>query len=332
MNSQNQFRSWIAVILILLASVGVSLASESFVDSVKNDFTVDTHSVLKSKYQADYSKEGADTCLDCHDEDSKTPVLDIFKTAHGSQGVSQGPFANNSLQCESCHGPAGKHSKKRLRKGEQREAMIGFVRNEPVPVLEKNEICLSCHQRNDLNHWQGSIHQTNDTACSDCHQIHTQRDPMSENAAQVQQCGQCHATQKLAINRASTHPLRYGQMGCTDCHNSHDSDGEKLLVAETINETCYQCHMEKRGPFLWEHEPVSDNCVNCHLSHGSNQPAMLTQRAPYLCINCHSSEGHVSVNALPSGQQTALLLGRSCANCHSQVHGSNHPSGRTLQR
>jgi hypothetical protein len=26
------------------------------------------------------------------------------------------------------------------------------------------------------------------------------------------------------------------------------------------------------------------------------------------------------------------MLGRACLNCHSQVHGSNHPSGATLHR
>jgi hypothetical protein len=26
------------------------------------------------------------------------------------------------------------------------------------------------------------------------------------------------------------------------------------------------------------------------------------------------------------------MIGRSCQNCHSQVHGSNHPSGARFQR
>ena len=28
------------------------------------------------------------------------------------------------------------------------------------------------------------------------------------------------------------------------------------------NETCYQCHAEKRGPFLWEHQPARDDCLD----------------------------------------------------------------------
>jgi hypothetical protein len=35
---------------------------------------------------------------------------------------------------------------------------------------------------------------------------------------------------------------------------------------------------------------------------------------------------------LPGGMASALLVGGGCVNCHSQVHGSNSPSGRALMR
>jgi len=295
-----------------------------------------TQSILETKLNADYSRGGADTCLLCHGEDSAFPVLELFKTAHGNQGAQKGPFSENSHQCETCHGPAGKHAKVRLEKNELREPMITFKNNNGIPVAKKNEICLSCHQRKELNHWQGSVHQLADVSCTSCHQIHSSKDPMRVKNVQVQTCGECHTVQKLALNRASTHPLREGLMGCSDCHKPHDSDGEKLLVGDTTNETCFQCHTEKRGPFLWEHEPASDNCSNCHAPHGSNLQGMLTQRAPHLCQSCHSSQGHPSLTfgseSLASGNASAFLLGRSCVNCHSQVHGSNHPSGSRLQQ
>jgi hypothetical protein len=63
---------------------------------------------------------------------------------------------------------------------------------------------------------------------------------------------------------------------------------------------------------------------------------MLTQRAPLLCQSCHSQQGHPSVAmetaGLPAGMPSQFLLGQSCLNCHSQVHGSNHPSGSKLMR
>jgi predicted CXXCH cytochrome family protein len=45
---------------------------------------------------------------------------------------------------------------------------------------------------------------------------------------------------------------------------------------------------EKRGPFLWEHAPVRESCLNCHSPHGSNHEKLLTTALPMLCQECHS--------------------------------------------
>jgi DmsE family decaheme c-type cytochrome len=112
---------------------------------------------------------------------------------------------------------------------------------------------------------------------------------------------------------------------------------EAALKRDTVNETCYTCHADKRGPFLWEHQPVSEDCTLCHKPHGSAQAGMLKQRPPFLCQQCHGAQGHPSVPGLPGGvpgggNPSVYLLGSGCANCHSQVHGSNHPSGTWLTR
>ena len=148
----------------------------------------------------------------------------------------------------------------------------------------------------------------------------------------------------------SHHPIREGKVVCSDCHNPHGSPGPKLLKEFTVNETCYNCHAEKRGPLLWEHQPVRDNCLNCHTPHGSTQARLLIERMPYLCQKCHETGNHNSapwsanqvpgVNSpynnsartAPSGLAVPDDDPRSCANCHSQVHGSNSPAGIFLTR
>ena len=125
--------------------------------------------------------------------------------------------------------------------------------------------------------------------------------------------------------------------GCSDCHTPHGTTAQKQLVRATINETCFECHAEKRGPMLWEHEPVTEDCSLCHAPHGSTNTGMLKLRGPILCQSCHSQQGHPSFaygpQGLPGGSSpaTALALG-NCTNCHTQVHGSNHPSGSSLTR
>jgi hypothetical protein len=63
---------------------------------------------------------------------------------------------------------------------------------------------------------------------------------------------------------------------------------------------------------------------------------LLTARGPASCQQCHAAAFHPSVpygsEGLPSGNANQNLLGKNCLNCHSQVHGSNHPSGARLTR
>jgi DmsE family decaheme c-type cytochrome len=88
--------------------------------------------------------------------------------------------------------------------------------------------------------------------------------PLTQTAV----CATCHKAEQAQIHRFSRHPILEGKVTCSSCHNPHGSDGPSLLIKETENQTCTTCHAEKRGPFLWEHEPVVDGCTNCHTPHG----------------------------------------------------------------
>lgn len=279
-----------------------------------------------------YSKSGADTCLNCHGD--KPEVMGIFRTRHARAGDPRTPFGHGQLQCESCHGPGGAHTK-RPKKGEERLPVVQFGRGKVSSIAQQNEMCLGCHNPN-LGNWHASAHQDNEVGCADCHNSHEPRDPVLAKATQGEVCKDCHQLQTADTLLPFAHPLHEGQMACSSCHSPHGSLNEASLKRDTVNDTCYTCHADKRGPFLWEHQPVSEDCTLCHKPHGSVQPGMLTQRSPFLCQQCHAQQGHPSVPGLPSGlpggTPSASLLASGCANCHSQVHGSNHPSGARLTR
>jgi DmsE family decaheme c-type cytochrome len=294
----------------------------------------------------EYSPKGADTCIKCHDEDEEYPVFDIFKTKHAMKGDPRVPFSG--LQCEACHGPgvrgavfmekaleAGAHVGK-VRPGEKRPPILNFGAKSDEPAAVQNAMCLQCHAGGSHIAWQGSAHEVNGLACADCHTIHTPHDPVLDTVTQPDVCFKCHLKQRAEFFKPSSHPVRFGQLGCSDCHASHGAGTSTLLLRPTLNETCYTCHAEKRGPFLWEHAPVSEDCSLCHTPHGSIHPALLTKRPPLLCQQCHSQIGHPSVarttQGLPDANPSGFLLAGSCTNCHSQVHGSNHPSGAKLMR
>jgi len=279
----------------------------------------------------EYSEKGADTCLMCHTAEWPYPVFAIFKTKHANRADKRTPFAG--LQCEACHGPGAKHAA-----GGDKNAINSFKSTSFLSPEQRDKFCLECHRGNDRTGWHASTHQSNNVACSSCHKIHAERDPVLAKTTQPEVCYQCHRQQRVDFNKPSVHPVRFGKMACSECHNPHGTNTTTLLVKPTVNQTCYTCHAEKRGPFLWEHAPVAEDCSLCHSPHGSIRASLLTKSPPLLCQQCHTVAGHPSVArtsaALPGGggSGAAFLLAGSCVNCHSQVHGSNHPSGVKLMR
>jgi len=279
-----------------------------------------------------YSKKGADTCFQCHDDQV---VLAVFRTKHAVPEDPDSPFGHGQLQCEACHGPGGDHAG-RVRRGQERPPMPAFGSNSTSSIADQNANCMNCHLDDTGFAWHGSAHDDDTVACTSCHSMHTERDPVLATATQADVCFDCHQQQRTQSMKPYSHAVRQGKMDCTSCHSPHGETPERLLAGTTVNGTCYGCHAETRGPYLWEHAPVTEDCGNCHNPHGSNYPGMLTMRAPMLCQSCHSQDGHPSLpqdeRGLPANTPSPLLLGQSCMNCHDQVHGSNHPSGSKLMR
>ncbi|WP_035416421.1 DmsE family decaheme c-type cytochrome [Ferrimonas kyonanensis] len=306
-------------LLVALLISGTSLGTSAVPWSTQSQQQIMDTLVNKFE-QGNYSKKGADSCLMCHKKNDT--VMALFDGVHGSlQGNS--PMAG--LQCEACHGPQGKHN----RGG--KEPMLDFGPQALATTEAQNSVCLSCHQDSPRMSWHASSHNLEQVACASCHQVHTGHDPILDKQQQNGVCTDCHSQQKAEMHQRSSHPMKWDQMQCSDCHNPHGSQSDADLTQVTLNDTCYQCHAEKRGPKLWEHAPVMDNCANCHSPHGSVNDNLLKARAPLLCQQCHSGNVHASRPYAPGGDN-AFNAGGSCLNCHSQIHGSNHPQGKALQR
>ena len=279
-----------------------------------------------------YTKEGADTCLGCHSDDAAFQVTAVLKSKHGVKSDKRTPFAG--LQCEACHGPGAKHAE-----GGDPSLINSLKPNSPQSAEDRSKVCMNCHQGNTRTSWHGSTHDSNGLACGSCHKVHAVRDPVLATVSQPDVCYKCHQRVRSDFLKSSAHPVRFGKMACNDCHAPHGSNASALLNKPTLNQTCFTCHAEKRGPFLWEHAPAAEDCALCHHPHGSVYPVRLKKNPPLLCQQCHSVAGHPALArtgaALPGGSSAAsagFLLAGGCINCNSQVHGSNHPSGAKLMR
>jgi len=264
-----------------------------------------------------------DECAGCHED-----VVKRFASSTHGRYFAAGKD-HKEATCESCHIGAKEHA---AAGGEKKP--LNPRRAEPA---DANEPCLSCHGgRKKTALWEGSAHQRANLRCTRCHVVHNLHVGTPEESRRLpgptdttRRCLECHGAQRPMLIARSRHPLQNGQMQCSSCHNPHGTTGEKLIDRGAVNELCYSCHQNVRGPFLWEHSPVREDCLTCHKPHNSNYPRLLQARVTQLCQSCHQQGRHQTIPGLPA---SIWLDNRACLNCHMMIHGSNHPSGPLFQR
>ncbi|HMK61531.1 MAG TPA: DmsE family decaheme c-type cytochrome [Dissulfurispiraceae bacterium] len=264
---------------------------------------------------------GAETCKGCHEGQFET----YKHTVHSKKHV-KGPESQDA--CETCHGPGAKH----VEKGGGRGVDIFTFTKKGDPEMRTAK-CLACHEvMRDQAFWNNSKHKNEGVACDDCHSPHRGGNKLLK-ADKSEVCYQCHRDIRAMVNKQSHHPIKEGKISCNDCHNPHGEVYDKMLRSSSVNDLCYKCHAEKRGPYLNQHPPVEENCDNCHNPHGSNHNRLLSQRVPVLCEQCHGNGGNMggapfthfgtSAPGIASANQKVYMYGRACLNCHPSIHGSN---------
>jgi len=288
---------------------------------------------------AEYVGDAA--CIACHDALQQGFAADYSHTRH-AKVFSPANAREESWRngCEACHGPGSAHVAAGGGKGVG--GLINFQGNDPEDVERYGAVCMQCHSGGERRFWAGSVHHSRDVSCTSCHQVmrKVSDTALLSKSTQIATCGGCHQIQNARQYRNAHMPLRPGEfnsstaddgkMVCGSCHNPHGTISEKLIGGVTVNESCLSCHADKRGPFLWEHLPVTEDCLNCHDPHGTTRAHMLKMGVPRLCQSCHNASGHPSTPR--SSTDPRFVLGSSCLQCHSSIHGSNHPSGFGLTR
>jgi DmsE family decaheme c-type cytochrome len=265
---------------------------------------------------------GEDTCVTCHDKSYKG-------TLHAFAANPRTPAATHG--CESCHGPGKAHV-------DAGGGPVGIINPAKLSPQEASMTCVACHNRSEHALWEGSQHDQRKVGCVTCHSVHEPAGPSQIKAStQMQLCATCHRQVVNKQYRFNHMPVREGKLQCTSCHNPHGSTNVKLLRAgTTVDESCTSCHAEKRGPYLWEHAPVAESCVTCHEPHGSNNERMLVAKVPFLCQRCHVTSRHPPTVyegfTLQNSQNANKIFSRGCVTCHTQIHGSNAPSGKAFLR
>lgn len=191
---------------------------------------------------------------------------------------------------------------------------------------EFKEYKLSTHARIGIGESEDAVH-----GCETCHgpgSVHAEngggKDNILNPRRQPELCFNCHTDKKAEFRLPYRHPVMEGKMSCSDCHSAHGTDIRPWTATSLsdVNETCFKCHKEQRGPFVWEHEAVNEGCTTCHKVHGSIHEKMLIARDNNACLRCHAQMDFPVIGK--SNHGTRLSQGTCFSGgCHTAVHGSN---------
>jgi len=241
-------------------------------------------------------------CVMCHTEVAKH----TFVGKHGAD-------------CNSCHVTKA-------------QSLPGAEAQEALIKRPNSADCVSCHKNErKLMNWAFSVHNKAGGVCGDCHShlipenkgLSLSSDKTDRNSAA---CVKCHQDINSQFKMRSHHPVQEGAMSCTGCHDPHGGT-HTALKAKT--EQCLACHQSIRGPKVFEHAPVVEDCNNCHAAHGSPNRNLLSTSQPSVCLQCHSiaqgKHGFGTEKGPGKSSGTITISGsvlRGCTNCHGAIHGS----------
>ncbi|MCS7182636.1 MAG: DmsE family decaheme c-type cytochrome [Thermoanaerobaculum sp.] len=248
-------------------------------------------------------------CGSCHEDLAKAFARNVHALA--------APSVENDAVCASCHGDGAAHA------GSGDPALIKVPRG-----AEGEGVCLSCHGREE-GFWVGvpGVHSRAGLACESCHKVHAAKDQPLLAVASRSLCSPCHRREEMQFRKPFAHKTDRGGMECVSCHNPHGGKGQKSLKETKTGDTvCVSCHVNLRGPFVFEHGAVATgDCTRCHQPHGSNNPKQLVRaRVDLLCLECHSSVGNPGVGSQPpSFHDLRSPRYQNCTTCHVTIHGSS---------
>lgn len=231
------------------------------------------------------------------------------------------------LGCINCHGDVGPH----IASGGGRGNVFAF-REEPPRA--QSERCLGCH-RDTHPDFERSPHSQAGLTCTNCHSQHhasgadvllraTAAPAAGANLGPANSlCFDCHSESFSDFAFNERHRLHEGVLECSSCHDPHAPERRSLLGGFK-DQQCAGCHLDKEGPFVFEHAASRvEGCTACHSPHGSPNRHMLShQRVGELCFTCHAAVPQFHSGFSPVGPPR-FGLDTQCTNCHSAIHGSN---------
>lgn len=258
-------------------------------------------------------------CLTCHSQPDQIRTLpsgEILYITIDEDRFTRSVHGQKGYACVQCHTdingyPHPPYSAENLREY----------------VLNQYSMCARCHEQQYTNLADGvhadAIADGNQEAavCTDCHGSHYVGKPNEPRSRIPQTCEQCHSQIYKAYETSVHGSALIGEgnpdvPSCTDCHGSHNIEGDLRLDSPLI---CAECHAD---PELMDQYGISTDVFDTYVAdfHGTTSVIFEPQTEGQevntpVCIDCHGVHDIRSSQDPESSVMKDNLL-ETCQKCH----------------
>ena len=284
-----EVRTWIGLTLSIVALLTIS----TFIPAAGSDSS---------------DPISSDECLLCHEGVDRN----LFGTPHRLTAGTDN--LKTEVACVDCHTGGATHI------DDPSADNIGIATR--LTGHAAAELCNKCHESHaSLDDYGFNLHSELELNCTSCHRVKC----ISESLLQDSEgyfCLTCHEDKVTGFMGVSNHPVFQEQLSCLSCHRFVKRQVDN--AAYDPAGVCGQCHPEKAGPFLYEHDAATayavdgGGCLECHAPHGSENNYLLKQSGQDLCRQCHLPPPEHAQNSAHDDAWARY----DCIVCHTDIHGS----------
>ncbi len=230
------------------------------------------------------------SCYGCH-------VSQISTNYDSADDSYHTTWREPGINCETCHGPAGKHVRLLTLAAKNHEVPndVGLISFKTITPAQRSDACASCHAKMGLI---AEGFQTGDFYFDYFNLITFENEDFYPDGRDL---GENYTYTSWLMSPCA----KSGKLDCIHCHTS---SGRYRFAKGNPNAACLPCHSEivnNAAPHT-HHKPGStgNQCVSCHMpmteyarmrrsDHSMRAPTPLTTlayRSPNACNSCHQDK------------------------------------------
>ncbi|ATP55197.1 hypothetical protein CPT03_01325 [Pedobacter ginsengisoli] len=189
-------------------------------------------------------------CLECH-----SSFIESKKESNGSLIVSHEMLKSSlvyGIDCERCHGPAGKHVEFHLKNPDKKDAKF-IALYKTLTRKQRVDACGVCHSGNDAELLKSTF---SFKPGEDIKEYYAHISSSQESQPDV------HGQQNQMLEGSKCF-TKSNSLECSTCHSPHDQNKGSLTL---YSKKCISCHstIEHTQKTL-ESAMVKTNCIDCHM-------------------------------------------------------------------